>query len=319
METRGDPYPALFRAGVERFTQLMLARLREGQGPVPPADVDQALHLLGFSLKLSESWLSARELTLMLAPKMEQQGARHELEAVLESALVKSKEYGDLAAEAELRWHLGVLCHLQARYPEARVHLEASVALYERLGTGREQARALTRLASVARQQRRLDEAERLIEEAFSLRSPGEPPVAYALSVRGQIALEQSRYDQAAELFQQALDLSEAGEDRRMAAWLWVNRGMALWRLGRIQEAGACYHRAIELFDLVDDPVHQAVALMDLGILHSMQNEPTEALAYYAQAEPILRKAGDNHHLALLYNNIGYACDTSHGLKPSGF
>ncbi len=149
---------------------------------------------------------------------MERDGWREELRVVLDAALTKSTDLGDGETEAELRWHLGVLLHLQARYAEAG-HLEASATQYERLGSRRNQARGLARLASVARWQRRLDEAEHLVCVARELLCAGDPEHAYLLSVQGQAALDRHEWLSAAACFEQALTLATTSQDQRMVAW----------------------------------------------------------------------------------------------------
>ncbi len=40
--------------------------------------------------------------------------------------------------------------------------------------------------------------------------------------------------------------------------------------------------------------------------MYALSNDPTAALAQYAQAEPIFRQTADVNRLAMLYNNVGY-------------
>lgn len=299
-------YAALFQTCLARSLELSLDRISQDDGPLDFADLNQALHSLSYAFSEDAHWSAARALVLALAPKMERHGWREELKAVLDAALDRSVDLGDPEAEAELRWHMGVLLHLLGRYGEAQTHLEASVRLAERLGMHRNRARALARLASVARWQRRLDEAERLVVTAGALLDEGDPEQAYLLSVQGQAALDRQLWTQAARCFEQALSRAAASQDQRLTAWLWVNLGMAKWKLDRMQDAICCYQEAIRIFSVVEDPVHQAVAQMDLGIMYALSNDPLAALAQYALAEPVFRQTADINRQAMLYNNIGY-------------
>jgi len=305
----GD-YADLFRACLARSAEQSRARIGQAEGSLQYQDLAQALHTLSYVLKVDELWPAARDLVLTLAPRMERDGWREELRAVLDSALARSQELGDRTAEAELHWHLGVLHQLHARYAEACTHLEASAAHFEQQQLWRDQARALNRLAYTARRQRRLAEAEHLAERARSLLDAGDPEVAYGLFVLGSVALDRRQWQRARDAFEQALHQLSDGQDHRLLAWACVNLGVALVHLEHVPEAMDCYLRGIELFQRVGDPVHCAVARMDLGVVYAMRGEPWPALAQYAEAEPVFRKTADVNRLAMVYNNIGYA----HGL-----
>ncbi len=88
---------------------------------------------------------------------------RDEWSRFLERGIEVARGLGDAGAEAELHWALGVLREGQAAYGDACGELEAAAVLFRQLRAGPEEARALQRLAYVARRQRRLDDAEDLV------------------------------------------------------------------------------------------------------------------------------------------------------------
>ncbi len=284
-----------------------LAAVPQGVAPLRAAVISQALHVLSFALALDSAWPEARTLALALGPHLERAGLREELRALLVAALQRSETLADRATEAQLRWHLGVLHHLQAEYDAARAELEASAALFAKLGARRDQARALDRLAYTAQTQRRLAEAEQLVEQARILLAADDPEHAYRLNVLGSVALTRRQWHRARLCFAQALCLLAAGDDLRMLAWASVNLGVAHVQLERYQEAMAWYLRSIDLFDLVGDPVHRAVAQMNLGVVYAMTGQPAQAVRHYAEAEPVFRRTADVRRRAMVYNNIGYA------------
>ncbi len=302
---------ALFRSFLECSIEWSRAVIEQVEGPLPSAMVNQALHVLSFALKDAGVWPATRRLVLALAPRMERDGIREELHALLDSALQRSHEFDDAATEAELYWQLGVLHLLQGRNSQAQAVLEASAALFAGLGAPRDQARALDRLAQAVQRQQRLGDAERLLGQAGRLLPARDPEHVYRLFVYGNVALARRQWHRARVCFTQAFCLLQAGDDLRMLAWASVNLGVAFVQLEQYQSGMAWYLRGIDLFRLVGDPVHRAVAQMNLGVVYAMTGQPDQALEQYAQAEPVFRNAADVRRQAMVYNNIGYA----HGLQ----
>ncbi len=83
-------YAALFRTCLARSLDRSLAWISQVEGPLDFLDLNQALHSLSYALRQPELWPTARGLVLALAPKMERDGLREELRAVLDAALAKS-------------------------------------------------------------------------------------------------------------------------------------------------------------------------------------------------------------------------------------
>lgn len=295
-------YLDILRRSLERSQ----ASIERAVGLLPPADVAQALHVVGIGLTIDAVWPATRDLLLVLVPGMERDGLREELHAVLDAALSRCQTLGDRATEAELRWNLGVLHQFQARYQQAQQELEASAALFEALGATHDQARALRSLAWVAQRQRRLAEADRLVAEIDRLLVSRDPERAYRLNVKGDIAMARRQWQLARVCYAQELCLLHATQDQRTIAWACVNLGLAHAQLQQYREAQVWYTRAIDLFGLIGDPVHCAVARMNLGIVFAMSQQPEAALQQYALAEPAFRAAADVRRRAMVYNNVGY-------------
>jgi tetratricopeptide (TPR) repeat protein len=291
------------RRSLERSLELMAS----SDGPLPLPMVTQALHVVCYALDVPAVWPTTCQLVLALAPRMERDGWREELRALLEAALDVSRKRQDGSTEAELCWHLGILHHLQARHTEARAYLETSAAQYAGLGALRDQARALDRLAQTAQRQNRLTEAEQLLDQARRLLAAGDPEHAYRLLTLGGLALTRRQWHRARVHSMQVLCLLQTSEDWRLLAWACVNLGVAHVQLQQYQEGMAWYHRSIELFDRIGDPVHRALAALNLGVIFAMTGQPAAALVQYAQAEPVFRRTADVRRLAMVYNNIGYA------------
>ncbi len=300
-------YPLAFRSYIIKSVQFSLSRVRMADNILARNDREQALHALSYALKLPEAWPDARDLLLAMAPKMEQLGFLDEWLPYLEYGLRQSQLQGDCDAEAELHFQLGLFYQLRGDYAKAHASFEAAAAQHKTLSPTRNLARALNKLAYVARHQRRFDEAASLINQALELLSEEDAERAYSYLVFGTIELDKHNWQQAADLFQQSLELWQKEKDHRMMAWSLTNLGAALRPLQRDKEAIAAYEQAISLLKKIHDPVHLAGAQMNLGNVYLTQREARGALEFYRPAEVIFRQTGDTYRLALVYLNMGMA------------
>jgi tetratricopeptide (TPR) repeat protein len=298
-------YPDIFRTYIMRSAEYILERVQQATASLPTDDRKLALHTLSFTLKLDEAWPLTRKLLLIMAPKMEQAGYRNEWIVYLESALERCQQLGDTKAEAELRFHLGVLYHYQAKYDEARSQLENSAAHFEQLGNLHHQARALNRLAGVARLQSHLNEATHLALKALKLSEGIKGEQAYSYLMQGNIAFNQRDWQKASHFFGKSLALWKETNDERMIAWSLTNLGGALWALTKYDDAIDCYEKAINLFERIQDPVHLAVARMNLGNVYLKLDYFDRSIDSYLKAEQTFRKTTNYLYLAMVNNNKG--------------
>lgn len=300
-------YPAMFRDGIVRAATYLLGRIEQTSLHLSLDEQNQVLHILTFALKLEQAWPIARQLLLQVAPKMEQAGYRAAWSRYLEGGIEESRKQADEKTEAELRFHLGVLYKYLARFDEAQHQLEKSTSYFEQTGNKPLLARTLNRCADLARQQRRFDEAQELVERAFYLAEGIREEQAYSYLVQGIMAFDQRAWQKAKDFFTQSLALWEEENNQRMIAWGLTNFGTTLWALKEYDKAIAITKKAIDLFDNVHDPVHKAAAQMNLGNVYLTLERPNDALTLYLSAEPIFRKAQDRVRLGIVNNNRGMA------------
>lgn len=301
-------YSALFQDHIARSIARSSA-LVEATDDVPAAgDREQALHTLSYALNVEDVWPETRALLLALAPKMEQAGHRDDWIPYLERGIEQCQRLGDVPAEAALHWHKGVVLELRSLYDDAREELSLSVSQFAAAGDSRNQARALNRLAFVARLQQQADEAGQLVKAALALLDPQDAERAYSLLVKGALALDARDWTTAADCFSQAVDMFRESGDRRKLAWNLTNLGAALRKLEDYQQAISCYSEAISIFQQVHDPVHLAATHMNLGNVFLKMGDAEEALANYRRAELVFYQVRENLRLAIVYVNIGMAC-----------
>ncbi|HRX01511.1 MAG: tetratricopeptide repeat protein [Anaerolineae bacterium] len=301
-------YSDLFRSHIVRSVARSASRLEAGEG-LPAADErNQALHTLSYALDLEEIWPETRALLLALAPRMEQAGHRDDWIPYLSQGVQQSHRLDDISAEAALRWHLGVILELQSRFADAREQLELSAAQFAACADNRNQARALNRLALIARLQRQPVEASSLVDHTLELLEPEDTERAYCYIIKGALALDARTWEDAATCFNTSIAILRPGDQRRMLAWSLSNLGAALRQKGDTAQAIACYEEAIAIFLEVEDPVHLASARMNLGNVYLKAGDPQRALEYYRAAEPVFRQVQETLRLASIYLNIGMAC-----------
>ena len=133
-----------------------------------------------------DAWPLGRDLLLAIAPKMERAGHRREWLPYLERGLAQSRARRDVRAEADICLELGVLHRLLNERDKARDRFSTSASRYAELGDAKRQAFALNRLAYVAVLDESLEEATRLVQQAFDLCGEDEGIRAFLLLDAGK-------------------------------------------------------------------------------------------------------------------------------------
>ncbi|MBE7472475.1 MAG: hypothetical protein DPW09_22630 [Anaerolineae bacterium] len=300
-------YAAVFTACILKRTETMLARVKQTGPILPAATLKPALLLLNYAWRVAEAWPGVRDLLLLMAPKMEQAGYRDEWLPYLEQGIQSGQQLGDLQAVAELQLQVGLLYQLRSKYAEARTYLEASAAGFEQLNLPLGQAKALNRLAYVARLQRRFEEAAQLVEMAGQLLEKDNLEWAYNYFVLGLIALDKRNWLEANNFSKKAFSLWEQKDDQRMMGRSLITVAAALLPMKEYQEVTAVCQQAITLFEKIQDPFYQAIAQMHLGNAYLSLTQPLEALRLYLFAERIFQQTQEQLRLAHIHNNIGIA------------
>ncbi len=300
-------YLDIFKGYVIISTQRILTRVRQAENLLPANDEKQALHTLSYAFKLPKAWSDVRNLLLAMAPKMEQAGRRDAWMPYLEQGIHQSQKLGDEETAAELQLQLGVLYQLRSEYETARTHLEMSSKGFERLNAPRDQARALNRLAYVARFRRQFEEATRLVDTARRLLGEKDVELAYSFFVLGLVALDKRAWQEAVDFSSKALSLWEQTNDQRMMGRSLITLGAALLPLEEYQEAIDVCQKAIAIFEEIQDPVYKAIAQMHLGNVYLSLEQPLKAMELYLPAKRRFRQVQDQLRLAHINHNIGMA------------
>lgn len=300
-------YPTIFRSYIVKSTQHILVKIQHA-GPILSAyDREQALHTLSYALKLPEAWPDTRALLLTIAPRMEQAGYRDEWLPYLEEGLDQSRLFNDEETAAELQLQLGILYQLRGKYEVAFAQLEASAQGFESLNDIRNQARALNRLAYVARLQRQFEPAIQLAEKAKALLAPEDTECAYSYFVLGLVALDKRDWPNAVHFSKQAFNVWQRKDDQRMMGRSLMCRSVAFEKMKLYEEAAQASEHAIALFEAIQDPFYKAASQMNLGNVYRALDRPLKALELYLPAKQIFQQVQDLYSLAHIHHNMGMA------------
>lgn len=298
--------PAKFTRYLTRNITYLLALVPPSPSPLPTDLCTQALHTLSFALHTPDAWSETRALLLTLAPKLEQAGLRDEWIPYLQKGVVQAETLGDDGAAGELHLHLGYLLQLRNNYQAAHDSFMAAAAFAES-GDREQQARALNRLAFLARLHPAVGDPVTLAQEALASLPPAHPERAASYVVLGWRAYDRRDWPDAVAYFEQALAIAQQqGNERQLARRL---RDLAAaWQMqGKYSAALASYAEAIRRFAAIDDAYDQAVARMNLGVVHLVLGDAHAALTCFTPAEAVFLRVQDQLHLAMLYNNCGIA------------
>lgn len=299
--------PAKFTRYLARNVAYLLALVQGPPASLSTAFCAQALHTLSFALHTPAVWSETRTLLLALAPKLEQAGLRDEWIPYLQKGVVQAQALGDDSAAAELNLHLGYLLQLRNNHQAAHDCFTAGAAAFAGAGDREKQARALNRLAFLARLHPASGDPVALAQAALALLGAENPERAASYVVLGWHAYDRRDWQRAVAYFEQALTIAQQqGNPRQIARRL---RDLAAaWQMqGKYRTAIACYDAAIARFAAIDDAYDQAVAQMNLGVVHLALQDAQAALQHFALAELVFVRVQDRLHLAMLYNNRGIA------------
>lgn len=203
---------------------------------------------------------------------------------------------GDLAAEAEAAWSLGIADFRQSRYQRAAWLLQRALALFQDLRDVSGEARALHDLGLIdASAGRRYAQATAQLERALALfRQIGDQPgQARALGNLGLIDIRQGRYLRARDYLRQALELCQSIGDRPGQAHSLSKLGVIEERQGRWAEARGHLGDALAACREIGDRAGEADVLRSLGMIDSYLGNHVRAVSHLQHALTLSTEIGE--------------------------
>jgi predicted ATPase/DNA-binding SARP family transcriptional activator len=226
---------------------------------------------------------------------------------------------GDGVPRDLLAWGYTVAADLAANPGEARrskAWADQAVALFRRLGDERGLAHALAALSAAHGNEGRLDDAAAALTESVEIaRRLGEVLLlARALNFESFIASRRGDHRRAAAVSREELATwSELGSRRGQATAL-RHLAVAHWYLGELDEAEELCHRALLLWEGLDDPTSVAHVRLTLGDIARARDDRPLATTEYESALADLRPVGDRRCTASSLKNLGLIAIDEGGL-----
>ncbi len=170
-------------------------------------------------------------------------------------------------------------------------------------------ARLLNRLGQLYAKERRFTAAQTAHEEASALAAEAddaEAMIAAYLSM-SELYKNQHQYDKAELLARQALlEIERLDDNTRYLAFAYKILGNTARQRGDLTTAEKFLRRAVKLRYQLDEPVHLARELHDLGLILTEAGQYEEAVIIYEEAAAILVPVNDETDKSLILMSLGY-------------
>lgn len=141
---------------------------------------------------------------------------------------------------------------------------------------------------------------------------------AEALLLRGEVFSRQGRWQESNNDLEASRSLFADANDAVSLARVENIMGTTLAEQGRINEAGACFSRALKNSDGTDQRVLSATIWMNLGILQNILGNWDEALNHHTRALSLFEQAGDLVRIAEVHHNRGMSYLSKNDLVSAG-
>ncbi len=241
-----------------------------------------------------------------LFDRLHSNGISNQEEPVIVAAKEEARRLGEPTLLAEVLWRdgnrlyrMGNMKRALSAYQEG----EGVVAPDSEIGV----RISLSSARIVARDEGRVDEAERLYRKAVdTLRRSGPPKLlATALRGLGNLVLNLGRGEQAITLQREACDICARVHHRVGEAMGLNNLAIAHARAGRLGEAVTCYEEALAIDEDTGNKVLASGVLLNLGIIRKSQGKLDEAEQIYRRSLEIKEAIGQRRGVANLLGCLG--------------
>lgn len=300
-----SPYSAIFEKYIFKNLSMTMRNIKGLSETLPEDDCKQAFHILNYAFKIPRAWSKARELLLTLAPKITQTEFRDAWLPYLEHGVDQSENLQDTLAQAEFQFYLGMLYDQQGKYTQATTVLQASVENFQVLENDFGQAKALNRLAHLARNQRAYKQANQHLKIALRLLPPDNGERAYSYLILGNLAIDAEDWAEANDYLKQSFELAQCDDDQRTMAWSLINQGVVGLYTENYENSRDLFDEANTLFEAMNDRFYQGVAQISLGHSCLALEKPKQALIHYYRAERTFRALRNQLRLAQVNHGLG--------------
>ena len=156
-------------------------------------------------------------------------------------------------------------------------------------------------------------EARAWLELALSRHQAIEPRIrAVALNAAGVLAGMQHEHNKAIAFLTESLELWQSLDDTLHQAGAYVNIGSVAWATGRVEEAEQLFERAQRLYTRVGDLGGQANAVGSRALIAREQGDSGGATRLFGEALDLFRAIGDDWGAANSLANLGQVMLAAH-------
>lgn len=308
----------------QHFTRGILANLvywQEQMSRLTDADAhlflqEQANLLLAveMGLALVETRPSANALLMQLFPLIERCAYWQRWLPLWETAVAAATKdvvatQSRMAQQARLLNYLGQLRRLNGQVDQAIQRHEEAQTIAQQAGDNRSLAEAWGNLALDNHARRAYDLAESYGQQALTLFATldnAEKWQATLWNTLGLVALEQQNFAQAEIRLRQSAAIWQQLQHPTQLARILKNLGILFQQQQNYLLAGHCYQEALQHLAATDSDLDKIQVHINLGVLHFLQQQYTQAEVAFRLADSFLRR----HHgsyvtQAIVAQNLG--------------
>lgn len=302
----------------QHFTRGILANLVYWQEQVcQMTDADARLFLdeqanlllaVEMGLALAETRPSANTLLMQLFPLIERCGYWQRWLPLWETAVAAATQSG-ITQRARLLNYLGQLRRLNGQVDQAIQRHEEAQTIAQQAGDNRSLAEAWGNLALDNHARRAYDLSESYGQQALTLFATldnAEKWQATLWNTLGLVALEQQNFAQAEIRLRRSAAIWQQLQHPTQLARILKNLGILFQQQQNYLLAGHCYQEALQQLAATDSDLDRIQVHINLGVLHFLQQQYTQAEVAFRLADSFLRR----HHgsyvtQAIVAQNLG--------------
>lgn len=268
------------------------------------------LRAITFGLEVTEGWVIAQQLIVMLSPYMEQQGATTMWSGVLGRAISLSETSEPNTPPTVLLQLLveqAKFFNLEGRYAEAIQYSHQGVQLAQQLVDTVNEIKLYQNLAWSLMYQQTHQEAQQHLEHALTLSRQSQARLleGKVLNQLGVTASRQSKCGEAIIYYEQAQQIFNELEEQRGAGYIQYNLGLLYYRYyHNYPKATQYYQQSLTIIQQLADRLATARILTSLGNIERSQGLYPSALSYYEQALQVYEQSNRQTKVGDMLNKL---------------
>ncbi|UBQ49165.1 diguanylate cyclase [Aeromonas hydrophila] len=232
-------------------------------------------------------------------------GNMDQAKADYQQALVLARRLGDRLQEADILSFRGDMYAYQGELAEGLMELIEAHKRFESLGQDGKAREVLAQIANAYRRMGLYERAEgyfKELEHDYGTLGDQERLVDIR-SQQGLLYAEMGEYERALPLMIQAEQLYRSQQKEGLLAWIQIEIATILLNQNKVSEAVSKLQQADAILRSGEssDSVTLGHWQLVMGMAEAAQSNPTKALYYLAQAEPIFVKEKNQRFLARVY------------------